>query len=191
MKKIILILIILVVLVISGGVSYYFIFRNDPEEKLTANFDDINNQLDSLTDTIQSNIITKDTVIIVNEDTVNIVNEPEIEDSINIQAIIDSLNNQLMLQENLINDYKNKNEELLNSLELAKRQVISIKDLAKTYESMKPEEMKPILSNLDNGTVIAIYNSMSGRNKKTIFKALNPKRAAEITELLAGGKKED
>jgi len=144
-----------------------------------------------LTDTIQSNIITKDTVIIVNEDTVNIVNEPEIEDSINIQAIIDSLNNQLMLQENLINDYKNKNEELLNSLELAKRQVISIKDLAKTYESMKPEEMKPILSNLDNGTVIAIYNSMSGRNKKTIFKALNPKRAAEITELLAGGKKED
>jgi len=199
MKKIILILIILVVLVISGGVSYYFIFRNDPEEKLTANFDDINNQLDSLTDTIQSNIITKDTVIIVNEpeieDSINIqaiiVNEPEIEDSINIQAIIDSLNNQLMLQENLINDYKNKNEELLNSLELAKRQVISIKDLAKTYESMKPEEMKPILSNLDNGTVIAIYNSMSGRNKKTIFKALNPKRAAEITELLAGGKKED
>ena len=80
MKKIILILIILVVLVISGGVSYYFIFRNDPEEKLTANFDDINNQLDSLTDTIQSNIITKDTVIIVNE--------PESEDSINIQAII-------------------------------------------------------------------------------------------------------
>ena len=83
------------------------------------------------------------------------------------------------------------NEELLNKLEMAKRQVISIKDLAKTYESMKPEEMKPILSNLDDGTVIAIYNSMSGRNKKIIFKALNPKRAAEITELLAGNKKED
>jgi flagellar motility protein MotE (MotC chaperone) len=183
MKKIIWILIILVVLFISGGVSYYFIFRNDSEENLTTNFDDINNQLDSLTDTIQSNIITKDTVIIVNK--------PEIEDSINIQAIIDSLNNQLMLQEKLINEYKNINKELLNKLELAKRQVISIKDLAKTYESMKPEEMKPILSNLDDGTVIAIYNSMSSRNKKTIFKALNPKRAAEITELLAGGKKED
>ncbi len=182
MKKIIWILIILVVLIISGGVSYYFIFRNDSEENLTTELDD-NNLPDSLTDTFQPTIITSDTVIIVDE--------PEIEDTINTQAIIDSLNNQLMLQEEIINEYKNRNEELLNKLEMAKRQVISIKDLAKTYESMKPEEMKPILSNLDDGTVIAIYNSMSSRNKKTIFKALNPKRAAEITELLAGGKKED
>ena len=182
MKKIIWILIILVVVIISGGASYYFIFRNDSEENLTTEFDD-NNLPDSLTDTIQPNIITSDTVIIVDE--------PEIEDTINTQAIIDSLNNQLMLQEEIINEYENRNEELLNELKLAKRQVISIKDLAKTYESMKPEEMKPILSNLDDGTVIAIYNSMSGRNKKIIFKALNPKRAAEITELLAGNKKED
>ena len=182
MKKIIWILIILVVLIISGGASYYFIFRNDSEENLTTELDD-NNLPDSLTDTFQPNIITSDTVIIVDE--------PEIEDTINTQAIIDSLNNQLMLQEEIINEYKNRNEELSNKLEMAKRQVISIKDLAKTYESMKPEEMKPILSNLDDGTVIAIYNSMSSRNKKTIFKALNPKRAAEITELLAGGKKED
>ena len=182
MKKIIWILIILVILIISGGASYYFIFRNDSEENLTTEFDD-NNLPDSLTDIIQPNIITSDTVIIVDE--------PEIEDTINTQAIIDSLNNQLMLQEEIINEYKNRNEELSNKLEMAKRQVISIKDLAKTYESMKPEEMKPILSNLDDGTVIAIYNSMSGRNKKIIFKALNPKRAAEITELLAGNKKED
>ena len=182
MKKIIWILIILVVLIISGGASYYFIFRNDSEENLTTEFDD-NNLPDSLTDIIQPNIITSDTVIIVDE--------TEIEDTINTQAIIDSLNNQLMLQEEIINEYKNRNEELSNKLEMAKRQVISIKDLAKTYESMKPEEMKPILSNLDDGTVIAIYNSMSGRNKKIIFKALNPKRAAEITELLAGNKKED
>jgi len=182
MKKIIWILIILVILIISGGASYYFIFRNDSEENLTTELDD-NNLPDSLTDTFQPNIITSDTVIIVDE--------PEIEDTINTQAMIDSLNNQLMLQEEIINEYKNRNEELLNKLEMAKRQVISIKDLAKTYESMKPEEMKPILSNLDDGTVIAIYNSMSGRNKKIIFKALNPKRAAEITELLAGNKKED
>ena len=182
MKKIIWILIILVVLIIGGGASYYFIFRNDSEENLTTELDD-NNLPDSLTDTIQPNIITSDTVIIVDE--------PEIEDTINTQAIIDSLNNQLILQEEILNEYKNRNEEILNMLEMAKRQVISIKDLAKTYESMKPEEMKPILSNLDDGTVIAIYNSMSGRNKKIIFKALNPKRAAEITEILAGGKKED
>ena len=181
MKKII-ILIIIVVLTFGGGAVYFFIFNNNAEEELVSEING-NNFLDSLTDSIQPNIITLDTVIIVDE--------PQMEDTINTQAIIDSLNNQLMLQEDLINEYKNRNEELLNKLEIAKRQVISIKDLAKTYESMKPEEMKPILSNLDDGTVIAIYNSMSGRNKKIIFKSLNPKRAAEITELIAGGKKED
>ena len=51
---------------------------------------------------------------------------------------------------------------------------------------MKPKEMKPILSNLDDGTIIAIYNNMSNRNKKMVFQALTPKRAAEITEKLAG-----
>ena len=182
MKKIIWILIILVVLIIGGGASYYFIFRNDSEENLSTALDD-NNLPNSLTDTIQPNIITLDTVIIVDE--------PQMEDTINTQALIDSFNNQLMLQENILNEYKYKNEQLLNELELSKKQIISIKDLAKTYESMKPDEMKPILTNLDDGTVIAIYNSMSGRSKKLIFKALNPKRAAEITELLAGIKKED
>ncbi len=181
MKKII-ILIIFVVLFLGGGAAYYFFFMNNTEENLITETD-MNILPDSLADSLETAPITTDTVIIVDE--------PEIEDIINTKAIVDSLNNQLMLQENLINEYKNQNEELLNDLELAKRQVISIKDLAKTYESMKPEEMKPILSNLDDGTVIAIYNSMSGRNKKTIFKALSPKRAAQITELLAGGKKED
>lgn len=181
MKKII-ILIIFVVLFLGGGAAYYFFFMNNTEENLITETD-MNILPDSLADSLETAPITTDTVIIVDE--------PEIEDIINTKAIIDSLNNQLMVQENLINEYKNQNEELLNDLELAKRQVISIKDLAKTYESMKPEEMKPILSNLDDGTVIAIYNSMSGRNKKTIFKSLTPKRAAKITELLAGGKKED
>ena len=181
MKKII-ILISFIVLLLGGGATYYFFFMNNTEENPFTE-PDMNVLPDSLADSLQPVSITTDTVIIVDK--------PEIEDTISSKAIIDSLNNQLMLQENLINEYKNQNEELINDLELAKRQVISVKDLAKTYESMKPEEMKPILSNLDDGTVIAIYNSMSGRNKKTIFKSLTPKRAAKITELLAGGKKED
>ena len=175
-------MIIIVVLTLGGGAVYFFIFNNNAEEELVSEING-NDFLDSLTDSIQPNIITLDTVIIVDE--------PQMEDTINTQALIDSFNNQLMLQENILNEYKYKNEQLLNELELAKKQVISIKDLAKTYESMKPDEMKPILTNLDDGTVIAIYNSMSGRSKKLIFKALNPKRAAEITKLLAGVKKED
>ena len=183
MKKIIiLILIIIVVLTLGGGAVYFLFFTNNVEEELVTEMNG-NDFPDSLTDSIQANIITSDTVIIVDE--------PQMEYTINTQALIDSLNNQIMLQQNLTNEYQYNNEQLLNELELSKKQIISIKDLAKTYESIKPDEMKPILTNLDDGTVIAIYNSMSGRSKKLIFKALNPKRAAEITELLAGIKKED
>ena len=104
MKKIIWILIILVVLVISGGVSYYFIFRNDSEENLITELE-TNHLPDSLADSLQNSTIILDTVIIVDE--------PEIKDSINIQAIIDSLNNQLMIQEKrLLKLLKNKNIDL-------------------------------------------------------------------------------
>ncbi len=182
MKKIIiLILIILVVLTLGGGAAYYFFFMNGSEENLTTE-SDINNLLDSLADSLQPATITSDTVIIVDDS--------QKEDSINTQALIDSLNNQLSLQMNLLIESKSENEELKNELQSAKNQVISIKGLAKTYESMKPAEIKPILANVDDGTVIAIYNNMSNRSKKLIFNALNPKRAAKITELLAGVKKE-
>ena len=181
MKKII-ILIILVVLSLGGGAAYYFFFMNGTEETLSAE-SDMEIFPDSLSDSLQPPAIVSDTVIIADE-------SHEI-DSLNNTALIDSLNNQIMVQLSLLNEYKIENEKLINELNAVKQQVISIKGIAKTYESMKTAEIKPILANVDDGTVIAIYNNMSNRSKKLIFNALNPKRAGKITELLAGVKKED
>ena len=95
-------MIIIVVLTLGGGAVYFFIFNNNAEEELVSEING-NNFLNSLTDSIQPNIITLDTVIIDDE--------PQMEDAINTQALIDSFNNQLMLQENILNEYKYKKEQ--------------------------------------------------------------------------------
>ena len=60
-----------------------------------------------------------------------------------------------------------------------------IKQLAKTYEQMKINEMKPIFTQLDDKTIMALYNNMSARKRPMILKALSTNRAAKITKELA------
>ncbi len=62
-------------------------------------------------------------------------------------------------------------------------------EMAKTFSSMALKEMAPIVSNLDDRTIIDIYNKMSSRTKKNILLALDDKRAANITEKLISQKK--
>lgn len=178
MKKIIILVgVILIALGVSGGIAYLFIFNNDDEQNMVT---DVNGSEipDSLADSISFDIISSDTVIVIDETVAD--------DTIDLQAVVDSLYNQMLLLQIELDEYKYENSRLKKELEISKQQAVSIKGLSKTYESMKPKEMKPILSNLDDGTIIAIYNSMSNRNKKMVFQALTPKRAAEITEKLAG-----
>ncbi|MFP4547639.1 MAG: MotE family protein [Fidelibacterota bacterium] len=57
-----------------------------------------------------------------------------------------------------------------------------IKQMAKTYESMKVSEIKPIFTQLDDETIIALYNNMSSRKRPMVLKALSTDRAAKITK---------
>jgi flagellar motility protein MotE (MotC chaperone) len=61
----------------------------------------------------------------------------------------------------------------------------NIRELAKTYEQMKVSDMKPIFTQLDDETIIELYNAMSSRKRPMVFKALSTDRAAMITEKLA------
>jgi len=72
------------------------------------------------------------------------------------------------------------------SVQTLKNKKISIKELAKTYETMKVSEIKPILDNVDDDTVIALYKNMGTRTRKNLIKSLSGGRAAQITEKLAG-----
>lgn len=99
----------------------------------------------------------------------------------------DSLTEQLTFKTNLIDGYQNTIDGLNRELTEQNSKQGDIKDLAKTFESMKVNEIKPILENVDDNTVINIYKNMSTRNRKNILNALTPQRAAAITEKLAGG----
>ncbi|MBN4081297.1 hypothetical protein JYT44_02920 [Caldithrix abyssi] len=99
---------------------------------------------------------------------------------------VDSLNEQLSFKDAMIEGYKKEIQNLNDTLLALNQQKGRIKELAKTYESMKPNEMKPILANLEDEIIMVIYNQMSSRSRKLIFQALEKKRAAEITKKLAG-----
>lgn len=99
---------------------------------------------------------------------------------------IDSLGEELEFDKKIISGYIDTIGKLNDDLLATNKGKIRIKELAKTYETMKTEEIRPILENVDDETVIAIYENMSSRSRKTIMKALSKERAAKITIRLAG-----
>ncbi|MCD6441259.1 MAG: hypothetical protein J7L86_05690 [Candidatus Marinimicrobia bacterium] len=101
----------------------------------------------------------------------------------------DSLKAQSEFKNNLIEEYKKSINQLNNKLTAATKTTVSIQELAKTYESMKPEEMRPILQKVSDKTIIAIYKNMNARKRKDILNALSSERAAAITQQLAGASK--
>ncbi|MCF7800574.1 MAG: hypothetical protein K9N34_01015 [Candidatus Marinimicrobia bacterium] len=99
---------------------------------------------------------------------------------------VDSLNGVIASQESVVSQYEKQLAGLKEKMNEDQKQAANVKDLAKTFETMKVTELGPILNNVDDATVIAIYQNMGSRSKKMIMTALSTKRAAEITKELAG-----
>ncbi len=104
----------------------------------------------------------------------------------NTKLTNDSLKNGNKFLSGLITEYKSSIDELNATLLKKQNQANKIKQLAKTYESMKVDEIRPILRNVDDETVIALYENMGSRSKKVILNSLSSERAALITQQLAG-----
>ncbi|MEA3285998.1 MAG: hypothetical protein U9Q77_01295 [Candidatus Marinimicrobia bacterium] len=102
------------------------------------------------------------------------------------RVTLDSLNDELSIKEGIIQGHVLQVESLKSNLQTLQDKHVSIKELAKTYETMKVAEIKPILERVDDKTIIAIYQNMSGRSRKNLMKALNSERAAHLTIKLAG-----
>ncbi|NOZ74605.1 MAG: hypothetical protein GXO90_04415 [FCB group bacterium] len=99
---------------------------------------------------------------------------------------IDSLNEQITFKEGLITGYRKTIDKLNEQVLARNKKEINLKELAKTYESMKVADIKPILNKVDDETVMAIYRAMGARTRKSIMMALSAERAATITQKLAG-----
>jgi len=91
-----------------------------------------------------------------------------------IQTKSDSINNQKQTIANLEQQLVDENNRAEN-----------IKNLAKTYESLRVADMGPILKDIKDTTIIDIYNQMSSRKRKNLIQALPPDRAARLTNTLA------
>ncbi len=104
----------------------------------------------------------------------------------NTKLVSDSLLNNNQFISGLLSEYKTTVDDLNDKLLKKQKQAQKIKELAKTYESMKVDEIRPILKNVDDVTVIALYENMSSRSRKIILNSLSSERAALITQQLAG-----
>ncbi len=102
------------------------------------------------------------------------------------RVTVDSLNEQLGQKEELIEGYNSQIEALEKSVQTLKDKKVSLRDLAKTYETMKVSEIRPILEKVDDETIMALYRHMGSRTKKNLIQALSGVRAAQITKKLAG-----
>ena len=99
----------------------------------------------------------------------------------------DSLNQVIRFQEGLVTEYKTSLERSNEAMKQKDKVMTNLKGIAKTYEGLKVNEMRPIFDKLDDKTVIGIYENMSARNRKNIMKALPANRAAAITQYMAQG----
>ncbi|MCF7740258.1 MAG: hypothetical protein K9N00_00550 [Candidatus Marinimicrobia bacterium] len=97
----------------------------------------------------------------------------------------DSLTNLIQTHETTINEQKQNIQELREQMENNQNKSENIKSLAKTYESMRVEDLRPILKEINDNTLINIYQQMSSRKRQKLIQALTPQRAARLTTKLA------
>lgn len=101
------------------------------------------------------------------------------------ETIIDSLTKVIEFQKAEFKDKDAEIENLKTKVADKEKQTANIKELAKTFSTMKADEMAPILRNLDDQTVILIYENMSNRVRKNYLLALPSQRAASLAKKLA------
>ena len=94
----------------------------------------------------------------------------------------DSLQDVLNKKEKLTKEQNKKLNKLAENNEKESALAEKARTMAKTFEKMNVKQIGPILENLDDETVMLIYQETGNRFKKNILLAVNEKRAALITK---------
>jgi flagellar motility protein MotE (MotC chaperone) len=109
-----------------------------------------------------------------------------LKDSLNIQTMrIDSLQEQIQFRDGIIREYTRTVANLNDQVKTLNQRALSVKELAKTFETMKVEDMKPILAQMDDPTVLDLYTNINSRNRKNLLMALSTSRAAQLAQKIA------
>lgn len=109
-----------------------------------------------------------------------------LKDSLKLREIrADSLQEQIQFRDGIIREYTRTVENLNIQMASLNQRVLNVKELAKTFETMKIEDMKPILAQIDDPTVIDLYTNINSRNRKNLLMALSTSRAAALAQKIA------
>ena len=96
----------------------------------------------------------------------------------NLEATIEELETELTKQEATISRYESENHVDSDSEEIESE--VSLKNLAKTFEEMKPVRAADILSNMTQEEVILILKELSDDVRGGILEAMDAELAANI-----------
>ena len=105
-----------------------------------------------------------------------------------LQLRSDSMSRELDLKAVEVETYASQYDALNDKITELRTYNVSVKDLAKTYETMKIKDIKPIIEKVDDETVIALYKNMGSRTRKNLMQSLSSVRAAQLTKKIAGAK---
>lgn len=122
------------------------------------------------------------------QDEINNLNKTifSLKDSLNLREMrIDSLQEQIQFRDGIIREYTRTVESLNSQTAALNNRMLNVKELAKTFETMKVEDMKPILAQVDDPTVIDLYTNINSRNRKNLLMALSTSRAAMLAQKIA------
>jgi len=96
----------------------------------------------------------------------------------------DSLIKVLAQKETIIESKDEKIEQIMAQLDRFVNSEANAKSLAKTFSSMKPSQIAPILKKLDDDIILSIYQNTNSRYRKNIILALSDTRAAGLSKRL-------
>ncbi len=96
----------------------------------------------------------------------------------NLEATIEELENELSKQEATISRYESENHVEGDSKE--NESEVSLKNISKTFEEMKPVRAADILSNMTQEEVILILNELSDDVRGGILQAMDAEVAANL-----------
>jgi len=179
-----LVIIMVAILVIGGaGGAYLYFMKPDLFNKLTgkgtaaqdsshtavgdsthAEHDSLNHASVSLTDSLKSKLAWYERQLI-----------RKMSEADSLQKLLTQFTSAETQSTQAVNEVKSGNVQANGQ---------DVKELAKTFSAMNVKELAPILSDLDNQSIIQLYHNMSSRSRKNIFVGLPKNRAAEITRAL-------
>ncbi|PAF49265.1 hypothetical protein BKH41_03225 [Helicobacter sp. 12S02232-10] len=148
--------------------------KNEIKEQLRE-LDEKNQAMEALKNATQNIFNQRETKLKERENALSLKLK-EIEDK---EAKLKAMNDE---NEAKIKNLIKKNEEVLKEIDQAKNN-----KLAQTYAKMKDSKAAPIIENLPDMEAAAILFSLSAQDMGKILAKMNPKKAAELTEILKKG----